>query len=61
MWNMTETYGEKSLAFEMRGNRLRVLLEEVVPTVKVSGETYFVTESPSVTVSGKKYFVDEIV
>ena len=58
---MTETYGEKSLAFEMRGNRLVVKLEEVVPTVKVQGETYFVTESPSVTVLGRKYFVDEIV
>lgn len=57
---MTEIYGERSLAFKMRGNRLKVLLEEVVPTVKVGGETYFVTESPSVMVRGKKYFVDEI-
>ena len=52
--------GEKSLAFEMRGNRLKVILEDAVPTVRVSGETYFVTESPSVTIGGKKYFVDEI-
>ncbi len=58
---MTEIYGEKSLAFEMKGNRLKVMLEDVVPTVKVAGETYFVTESPSVSVKGKKYFVDEIV
>jgi hypothetical protein len=58
---MTEIYGEKSLAFEIRGNRLKVLLEEVVPTVRIAGETYFVTESPSVIVSGKKYFVDGIV
>lgn len=58
---MTETFGEKSLAFEMRGDRLIVKLEEVVPTVKIGGETYFVTESPSVNVNGKKYFVDEIV
>jgi len=50
----------KSPAFEMRGSRLVVKLEEVVPTISVSGETYFVTESPSVTVAGRKYFVDEI-
>ena len=58
---MTEAHGEKSLAFEMRGNRLVVKLEACVPTASVDGETYFVTESPSVTVSGRKFFVDEIV
>ncbi len=58
---MTETYGERSLAFEMKGDRLVVRLEEAVPTVKVDGQTYFVTESPSVSVNGRKYFVDEIV
>ncbi|MFA6490090.1 MAG: hypothetical protein WCT52_05430 [Candidatus Micrarchaeia archaeon] len=57
---MTDMYEGKSLAFEMKGNRLKVMLEEVVPTVRVAGETYFVTESPSVSVNGKKYFVDEI-
>ena len=59
---MVESKGsEKSLAFEMRGNRLVVKLEENVPTVKVHGETYYVTESPSVTIGSKKYFVEEIV
>jgi len=59
---MVETVGaDKSLAFEVKGGRLKVLLEENVPTVKFRGQTYFVTESPSVTVEGKKYFVDEIV
>jgi hypothetical protein len=53
--------GEKSLAFERRGNRLVVRLEEAVPRIKLRGITYFVTESPSVTIAGKKYFVDEIV
>lgn len=57
---MDKLVGEKSLAFEMRGNRLKVLLEEAVPSVKLSGKTYFVTEAPSVIVAGKKYFVDEI-
>ena len=53
--------GESSLAFERRGGRLVVRLEDAVPKVKLRGETYFVTESPSVTVAGKKYFVDEII
>ncbi|MEM2137908.1 MAG: hypothetical protein QW568_02375 [Candidatus Anstonellaceae archaeon] len=58
---MEETLeGEKSLAFERKGNRLKVLLEDAVPRVKLSGETYYVTESPSVIVGGKKYFVEEI-
>ena len=54
------TEGEKSLAFERRGDRLVVKLEAGVPKVKLRGETYFVTESPSVTVGGRKYFVDEV-
>ena len=58
---MDKFVGEKSLAFEMRGNRLKVLLEDAVPSVIVSGKTYFVTEAPSVVVEGKKYFVDEVV
>jgi hypothetical protein len=52
---------EKSLAFEMRGGKLRVLLEECVPSASVSGQTYFITEAPSVTVGGRKYFVEELV
>ena len=59
---MVEVIGsEKSLAFEMKGGRLHVLLEENVPRVTFKGQTYFVTESPSVTVGGKKYYVDGIV
>ena len=59
---MVEEFGaDKSLAFEVKGGRLKVLLEENVPTVKFRGETYYVTEAPSVTIDGKKYFVDEIV
>ncbi|MCX6772467.1 MAG: hypothetical protein NTV88_01710 [Candidatus Micrarchaeota archaeon] len=59
---MVETQGaEKSLAFEMKGGKLKVLLEDNVPKVNFKGQTYFVTESPSVTIEGKKYFVDEIV
>jgi len=50
----------KSLAFEMRGSRLVVKLEGGVPTVKLHGETYFVTEAPSVSVGGRKHFVEEI-
>jgi hypothetical protein len=56
-----QNVNEKSLAFEMRGGKLRVLLEDVVPTVKCSGETFYITESPSVIVGGKKFFVEEIV
>jgi len=52
--------GEKSLAFERKGGRLKVLLEDAVPKVKVSGQTYYITELASVTVGGKKYFVEEI-
>ena len=48
------------MAFEMRGSRLVVKLEGGVPTVKLHGETYFVTEAPSVSVSGRKHFVEEI-
>jgi hypothetical protein len=57
---MEEITGERSLAFERRGDRLVVRLENVVPTVKLHGETYLVTEGPSVTIEGRKYFVDEI-
>jgi hypothetical protein len=59
---MVETKGAhgRSLAFESRGGKLRVLLEEAVPTVKVRGVTYYATEAPSVTVNGKKHFVEEV-
>ena len=52
--------GEKSLAFERKGGRLKVFLEDAVPRVRLKGETYYVTESPSITIAGKKYFVEEI-
>ena len=55
-----ETEGERSLAFERKGSRLKVLLEDAVPMVKFSGQSYFVTEAPSVTVQGKKHFVEGI-
>lgn len=59
---MVETEGGgKSLAFEVKGGRLKVLLEEGVPSVKKDGQTYFVTEAPSLVAGGKKYFVEEIV
>ena len=51
----------KSLAFEMVGNRLKVHLEEGVPSVRISGETFYITEAPSVIVGGKKRFVEEII
>jgi len=54
-------YSEKSLAFEVKGGRLRVMLEEYVPTVKLHGDTYSIAEAASVTVAGKKYFVEELV
>lgn len=57
----TGSEGEFSLAFERRGERLVVRLEDAVPRVKLGGQTYFVTESPSVIVAGKKYFVDGII
>lgn len=57
----SENRGETSLAFERRGGRLKVMLEEAVPRVKLRGVTYFVTEAASVIVSGKKHFVEEIV
>ena len=57
----SETRGESSLAFERKGGRLKVMLEEAVPRVKLRGITYFVTEAASVIVGGKKHFVEEIV
>ncbi len=56
-----EEEGEKSLAFEMKGNRLVVKLEDCVPSIKLKGKRYYVTESPSITINGKKHFVEEIV
>ena len=50
----------KSPAFEMKGGRLRVILEDEMPSVSVRGETYFVSEAPSVTIGKKKYFVEDI-
>ncbi len=55
-----EDIGGKSLAFERRGGRLKVLLEDAVPRVSFQGYSYFVTEAPSITLNGKKIFVDEI-
>lgn len=55
-----EYSAEKSLAFERKGGRLKVMLEEAVPAVLLNNRTYFVTEAPSVLVAGKKHFVDEI-
>ena len=52
---------EKSLAFEVKGGRLKVLLEDSVPSVKKDGQTYYVTEAPSLIAGGKKHFVEEIV
>ena len=59
MDNVSE--GEISLAFECKGGRLKVMLEEAVPRVKLRGVTYFVTEAPSVIIDGKKHFVEGIV
>jgi len=56
-----ELEGELSLAFERKGGRLVVRLEDAVPRVKLRGITYFVTEPPSVVVDGKKHFVQEII
>ncbi len=56
-----EARGECSLAFERKGGRLKVMLEEAVPRVRLHGTTYFVTEAASVIVGGKKHFVEEIV
>ena len=59
---MVETSGsEKSLAFEVKGGRLKVLLEDSVPSVKKDGQTYYVTEAPSLVAGGKKHFVEGIV
>ncbi|VVB98767.1 Uncharacterised protein [uncultured archaeon] len=55
-----ESTDSRSLAFEMKGDRLVVKLESAVPTVRFRGLTYFVTEAPSVTIEGRKYFVEEI-
>ncbi len=53
--------GGLSLAFECKGGRLKVMLEDAVPRVKLNGATYFVTEAASVIVGGKKHFVEGIV
>ncbi|MEM4554242.1 MAG: hypothetical protein QXT25_00115 [Candidatus Anstonellaceae archaeon] len=50
---------ERSLAFEVKG-RLRVIVEEGTPYVKIGNQTYFVNEPPSVIVGGKKHFVSGI-
>ncbi|VVC01860.1 Uncharacterised protein [uncultured archaeon] len=56
-----ESDGELSLAFERKGGRLRVKLEDAVPRVKLRGVSYAVTEAPSVMIGGRKHFVEEIV
>ena len=55
------TAGEFSLAFENRGGKLVVKVEDRLPYVKLNGQSYFVTEAPSVTVGDRKFFVEEIV
>ncbi|MEM4348488.1 MAG: hypothetical protein QXN37_02870 [Candidatus Anstonellaceae archaeon] len=50
---------ERSLAFEVKG-KLRVIVEEGTPYVKLGNITYFVNEPPSVIVGGKKHFVSGI-
>ncbi|MCX8197649.1 MAG: hypothetical protein N3F07_00420 [Candidatus Micrarchaeota archaeon] len=57
---MDKEMGEKSLAFEMKGNRLKILIEDAPPYAIVAGRTYFAFELPSVVVGGKKYFVEGI-
>ncbi len=57
----SESEGQFSLAFERKGGRLKVMLEEAVPRIKLRGVTYYVTEPPSVSVDGKKHFVEDIV
>jgi len=52
---------DRSLAFEVKGRRLRVLLEDSLPYVMVCGERYFVGEPASVVIKGKKYFVEGLV
>ncbi|MEM4634125.1 MAG: hypothetical protein QW275_03150 [Candidatus Anstonellaceae archaeon] len=51
----------KSLAFEARGKKLKVLIEEAPPFVTFKGRSYLATEKPSVIVAGRKYFVEDIV
>ena len=57
---MENATAEKSLAFERKGGRLKVMLEDGVPTVRLNGRTYFVTEAPSVLAGGKKHFVEDV-
>jgi len=51
---------EKSLAFEMKGGRLKVLLEECAPSVKLAGQVYYTSEAPSVYIAGRKHFVEAV-
>jgi hypothetical protein len=51
---------DKSLAFEMRGGKLKVILEDAVPSVQKAGQVFYVTEAPSVVVGGKKLFVNDV-
>lgn len=51
---------EKSLAFEMKGGKLRVILEDAVPSAMHGGQVFYATEAPSVVVNGRKRFVEEI-
>ncbi|MCX8197306.1 MAG: hypothetical protein N3G80_03260 [Candidatus Micrarchaeota archaeon] len=58
-----ETVGEeeeRSLAFEVKGTRMNVIIEDALPFVQFKGVKYFVSEAPSVTVGGKKHFVNGI-
>jgi len=51
----------RSLAFEVKGGRLLVRMEEGAPTVRCGGQIYSIDEHPSVIVEGRKYSVDGIV
>ena len=50
----------QSLALEMVGDEVRIKFEEEVPSVKVGGITFRITEPPSIVIAGKKHYVDEI-
>jgi len=50
----------QSLALEMCGDEVRIKFEEDVPSVKVGGVTFRITEPPCVVIGGKKHYVDEI-
>lgn len=48
-------------AFEMREGKLIIKFEQDIPSIRLRGRTYLVTEGPSVIVGGKKLTIGEIV